>query len=124
MDDRKIINVVQRNLWSRGYRVKVFSDTNLGFDLLVEGKFRVRVKAGEKLGSSKGIDKFHVIAGVEEGTGAFKGKFRIVYHTHDEGSHLSPSHVFGLPMSKDKTYGKKEGRKKGGKKAATEGGKA
>lgn len=123
MHDKEFIKVVQRNLWSRGYRVQTFSDTNLGFDLLVEGKFRVRVKANEKRVSTEGVD---VIAGVEEGKGAFKGKFRIVYHTN-EGTHLSPSHVFGLPMSKDKTYGKKEGkegRKKGGKKAATEGGKA
>lgn len=120
MHEKKIINVVQRNLWSRGYRVKVFSDTNLGFDLLVEGKFRVRVKPNEKRVSTEGVD---VIAGVEEGTGAFKGKFRIVYHTNG-GSHLSPSHVFGLPMSKDKTYGKKESRKKGGKKAAAKGSEA
>lgn len=33
---------IKRALWSRGYKVKDVSGTGAGYDLLVEGKFRVR----------------------------------------------------------------------------------
>lgn len=110
--DKKIIYQVRQNLWRRDYRVRDVSDTALGFHLLVQGKFRVKVKMHGEIMDPKGVD---VVAEVAKGSGAFKGQIKILYYTPG-GTFTSPSDVFGLPTSKEK-HGKKETGKKEGKKA-------
>lgn len=42
------VEKVKRKLWSYGYSAKDVSDVpGLGYDLLVEGKYRVRVSSGK-----------------------------------------------------------------------------
>lgn len=107
MSRKEAIYKVRQNLWRRDFRVQDMSGTELGFDLLVEGKYRVIVNH-DGMGRS-----YDVIAQVSEGTGAFKGKFAIAYSTKDVHTTTLPSRVFGLPKSKGK-YGKKiEGKKEG-----------
>ena len=111
---KELIYKVRRNLWDRGYSVKDISDTALGFDLLVEGKFRVRVKsARDKVPNDIGL----VIASVQTGLGAFKGRYVITYITPAIATN-SPVKVFGLPARKVEGYETKkvEGKKGKGEK--------
>ena len=116
---KDLIYKVRRNLWDRAYSVIDISDTALGFDLLVEGKFRVRVKSSrDQMLSEDGF----VIANVQIGLGAFKGRYVITYLTRSQtgGTAIStnnPVHVFGLPLKKVEGYEtKKVEGKKGSKK--------
>lgn len=55
--------IVKQNLWRRNYRVKDVSYAGIGFDLLVEDKWRVEVKSvsGSTTISLK-VDNFDVLA--------------------------------------------------------------
>ena len=111
---KDLIYKVRRNLWDRGYSVRDVSEFGLGFDLLVEGKFRVRVYGGrEKLPPEAGC----ALASVHMGAGAFKGQVVIRYITPELNT-IKPVEVFGLPLSKSKVEGyetkKVEGKKRKG----------
>lgn len=69
------IRIVRKNLWSRGFHVRLPVPENTEFDLVVEG---LKVKVFEKVPSDfEGCD---VVAIVEKGTGSFKGKNMITYY--------------------------------------------
>jgi hypothetical protein len=104
---------VRQALWNRGYKVNDFSDSNLGFDLLVEKRYKVRVQEmGEYLAASED----YIVAEVSKGRGVFKGKVGVFYKTPKISTNV-PQNVFGFnsEKSKDKNYGKKEGKKSGKK---------
>ena len=105
---QNIIKIVQTNLRSRGYRVRKLSDTALGFDLLVQDKFRVlciRQKEVITIKSDQDIN-FDVIAMV-----SFDAAKRpvIQYSNRDFGFKptVSPKEVFGEVKSKGKNESKK-----------------
>lgn len=113
MQSKDLIYQVRKNLWSRGWSVKDMSDSELGFDLLVEGKHRVKV-VGRFDGEFDGT-KYDFVACAAKGTGAFAGKVAIRYRSMEEYLE-GPADAFGLPTSKDKKYGKKVEGKEGSKK--------
>ena len=98
------------------------SRTELGFDLLVEGKYRLRME--KRIGEIEADDQ-SIIVSISKGKGAFKGKTAITYRTPVMTTNV-PSTIFGLPAaakSKGKYEKKVEGEKtarKGGKKDSAE----
>lgn len=106
---KDLIYKVRRNLWDRGYSVKDVSDSTLGFDLLVESKFRVSVQKiiDERFDASK----YDIIAVVTIGRGGFAGRVAIRY-VGTAQSFDGPVNAFGLPANKSKDkYEKVEGKK-------------
>ena len=101
MTKNKHIDIVKRRLWASGFRVSERSFETEGFDLLVEGKYKVRVMPKGTRGEF-GCDVVAVPSY------AFS-KAVIGYYT-DGWDHYttSPREAFGLPSAiKDKNHGKK-----------------
>lgn len=119
MKGESLVKTVQRNLWSKGYRVKVASEFYDApkFDLLIEGKYRVKVVDARTDAAVSG--DYDVVAIVSHGTGAFKGRVAISFERN--GQFLANAReAFELPASKRKMYGKEKGKvgssKAGGRK--------
>lgn len=104
---QNIINVVQTNLRSRGYRVRKLPRETLGFDFLVENKYRVFcVKKAKTVPASS--EKFDVVAIVsfdaakrpviQYSTGAIGGAYMPT---------INPKVFFGEVKSKRKNESKK-----------------
>ena len=120
MPKDKIIAIVRRNLWSRGYAVKTFSDTELGFDLLVGGKVRVMVMRQQR-GPGKCIgdesSPYDTVALVSFDA----AKRPVILYTNAGEPTADPRVVFGLSasFSKDEKNKKTRGKKASAKEAPT-----
>lgn len=95
---------IKRALWSRGYKVKDVAGTGAGYDLLVEGRFRVRcavaMRAEQYQYQANGCDAMAVF--VKDG----KPRERYLYaKAEGAGDHYSrfesfttnPAGTFGRP---------------------------
>src|SRR3990167_4560033 len=111
---KELIKIVRQRLWATGHRTKTFLDRDLGFDLLVDGKFKVIVIADEKNGTcaGDGLDEtIHTIAMV-----SFDNAGRpVVLYTNAGVPTLSIKQIFGINNSKEKNGKKIEGKKESAK---------
>lgn len=113
-----IIGIVKRRLWRSGYHAVDMSGTSLGFDLLVEGKFKVIVikrRTPADLAKKQFTDdeiSFAKSGGIfAVALTATFGAPLVMYAVGNSLMPLAASKAFGLPASKSKVYEKK-GRKK------------
>lgn len=111
MPDKKNIGIVKRRLWSSGYSVGERSRAIDGFDLLVEGKYKICVYRRKAPIETVAHDTTIAIVDFD-----LSKRPIVVYVGAPNFSNptVSPRGVFGLPASKSKDYGnKKEGKAKG-----------
>ena len=105
---KNIITIVLRNLRSRGYSVRILSGTELGFDLLVEGRFRVKVvRAGGKdcfvEGESSPFDTIAIVS-------FDAAKRPVIMYTNAGEPTVNPREVFGSKSEDEKRCKRKEKR--------------
>lgn len=98
-EKQTITDIVKRNLWNRGYAVKSLEGLGLGFDLLVENRFKVRVLEVDKKGivSEDEVIAYvaiHTLAGLESTTIAYVGM------VNNSTPTVRPQDIFGLPTSR------------------------
>lgn len=105
MPNKKHIGIVKKRLWASGYAVSERLREMEGFDLLVEGKYRLSVGS-----AVPGIA--NLVAKVQS---AFGDSFVRYFVVPENGKAQGAREVFGLPSKKD-THGKKT-KEKGGAKA-------
>lgn len=113
MPIEKTIGIVKKKLWAFGYNVRTVYGLGLGCDLIVEGKYRVRV-------FNKGVPVGHPNDGILAIVSKDAAKRSVVVYSVGDTLTASPRDMFGLPKSKEKNHGKKI--KSEGKEGATKAG--
>lgn len=92
-----IIKIVQQRLWSRGYKVKSFDVEDIGFDLVVNGEYKIKVERSYNVDVKKPIEDDLIIALVI----STKADNYIIEWFSRDGLFVSPVDVLGLPKKNE-----------------------